>query len=607
MPSDSSFNGLSRLSDSDLLQIRKACLRSLYCFAKTVLGYDDIIEEVHGEFCRFLERPEVRKQGTLPRSFVKTWLGTIAYSIWIALPRTEPDDFPTTCIFRTTAVDGAPTALDLAPRPVALAPSLTGRLSHLVPLPGYSAYLVDPLYLLCQNIRILIASYVIGNSMKMLNLIRMAYERNQAMMILFPEVIPENFTKVKWSNLEACVNRSGNFTESTFEAGGIGGSTTSRHYDIIIEDDLIYANKDDFTGRELQPNQDDIDKAIGWHKLAMSLLVPGTHTKIHNIGTRWAKHDLVEYIRSNEHDYIVFEKAITKDYTVAGEPTWPKMYPKDQIRRIYEAQGPYMFATQYLCKPMAPEDMLFKVGWLDIYKTTSEIPQDIKIYTTIDLSLWSESKQKAKAKLCRGVILTCGWTPNNHVWLMRYDVGRFNPSEVIDLLYVHYRLYKPLLMGVETVYYQQALLHFATLEMEKRGWLPIRELDTSTRITKDMRIRGLEPYAMNGAVHCRADMQDFITEFAEYVPESDLCPKDILDTLAYQLQLARPGDAKEVRPARNYKDYTFQTDMDKFLLNIWSPSGNRGIFAEHELRETTVTQEEDPFIDLMQPLENFDN
>ena len=67
--------------------VRKKCLRSFYCFATMVMGYNDITLDLHDKYCRFLSSPSQRKQATMPRSFVKTWLGSVAYPIWITLPR----------------------------------------------------------------------------------------------------------------------------------------------------------------------------------------------------------------------------------------------------------------------------------------------------------------------------------------------------------------------------------------------------------------------------------------------------------------------------------------------------------------------------------------
>ena len=483
------------------LELRQKCLSNLFSFAVAVMGYDDIAEELHGKFCNFLSQPSRRKQVTMPRSFVKTWLSSIAYPIWITLNRTQENEYP-----------------------------------------YYKAW-EEKFWQLGPNMRVLIASYVISNANKMINLVRQTYERNTAMQILFPDVIPEHFKKVKWSDDSACIRRSDNFTESTFEAAGIGGASTSRHYDLIIEDDLIYAKKDDFSDQELQPGQDDIDKAIGWHKLATSLLVPGKHTHIHNTGTRWAKKDLVDYIWRNESSYEVFKFSCVVEEEGKNwkecKPAWPEVYDQEALKMIYDAQGPYMFSTQYLLKPIAPEEMLFKGDWLQKYTSKDELPDIMRIFTTVDLAGWTESKRKGRQS--RGVILTCGWDTNNNVWVLHYDVGRFDPSTVIDLLYKHWNLFAPEMMGIETVYYQKALVHFLRKAMEKRGWMRIRELETSTAISKELRIRGLEPYAANLAIHCKPEHKDFIEEFCEYVPNSPVCTKDIMDALAYQIQVAKPG------------------------------------------------------------------
>lgn len=551
------------VGDESTLAVRKSCLRSFYTFCRTVMDYNDLSPEIHADYCFFLEGNETRKQVEMPRGFIKTWIGSIAYPIWITLPRNAPDEFPV------------------------------------------GLKLEDIFYTLGPNMRILIASYVVANSMKMISMIRRTYERNTMLQALFPEVIPDNFQKVKWSDTEACIKRSKDYTECTFEAGGIGGSTTSRHYDLIIEDDLIYACKDDFSGRELQPNQEDIDKAIGWHKLAMSLLVPGRHTRIHNIGTRWAKHDLIEYIRSNEPYYVIFQRAATKDrtFTSHSEPTWPEMYDLQKLDQLRRSQGPFLFATQYLGIPTVPEDKLFKREWLQFYKSSSELPksEEMRIFTTIDLSLWGNTKRKGHES--RGVVLTCGWDRYNNVWLLHYDAARFDPSEIIDMMYKHYKLFRPEIIGVESVYYQKSLMHFLHKDMEKRGWLPVRELATDSSVSKDLRIRALEPYAMNLAIHCRPDHDDFITEFMDYTPENNGTTKDILDALSYQLQIARPGSVLGKAKVRISGDVVLTTGtIDEFLAQAWGKNKKEDKESFSEYRMT-----ENPFDDDSHIMDMFDN
>lgn len=517
------------------------------------MGYDDITEDLHGEYCRFLEGPATRKSACMPRSFVKTWIGSIAYPVWIALPRKEADDFP-------EGID----------------PS-------------------DKFYNLGANIRVLIASYVISNSEKMLGLIRKTYESNIAMQILFPDVIPDNFKKQKWSNQSACINRSENFTESTFEAAGIGGSSTSRHYDIILEDDLIYANKDDFSGKELQPNQEDIDKAIGWHKICTSLLVPGKHTRIHNTGTRWAKHDLIDYIWTHEPDYVIFRRAcvVLPDSILAGAtpdsdmnweefaPSWNECYDLQQLRIIARAQGPYMFATQYLLMPMSPEELLFKTRWLQVHKHVSEYPKNMRKFTTIDLSEWANDSRKSGDN-CNGVLLTCGWCENNHMWVLGYDYGRFSPTQVIMLMAKHWKLYEPEALYPESVYYQKALAHFAR-EYVKMGKIPpmtIRELLPEANKSKDLRIRGLEPLASCEAIHILETHKEFVTEFGEYIPTNKLCKKDLLDAAAYQIQVARPGEPTKItNRIKAQMEEVVTANADDLLRGFWDKNSTKDIFG----------------------------
>lgn len=531
--------------------IRKACLQRFYTFCKTVMAYDDIIEELHGAFCDFLQAPGNRKQSTMPRSFVKTWIGTIAYSVWISLPRNEADEFPE----------------------------------------GIDPF--DKFYNLGPNIRILIASYVISNAEKMISLIRKTYESNVAMQILFPEVIPDNFKKTRWSNESACINRTENFTESTFEAAGIGGSSTSRHYDLIIEDDLIYANKDDFSGKELQPNQEDIDNAIGWHKIGTSLLVPGKHTHIHNSGTRWAKHDLVDYIWKNEPTYNIFRRACVKlpEDILKGEqlatdinweecePSWPGAYDLEQLKIIAQAQGPYMFATQYLLMPMSPEELLFKANWLQFYQHKEEVPKTSRIFTTVDVSEWEQSARKKTD--CNSAILTCAWCDKRHMWILHYDYGRFNPTQIIFLMAKHWRLFHPEAIYIEAIYYQKALAHFTReyMDMGKIPFMTIRQLLPESNKSKDLRIRELEPLGSNLAIHCRADHKEFITEWSEYIPTNRLCKKDLLDAAAYQVQIAQPGVVEALPKRKIEGELVVVQTADALLREIWDADTKKDMFG----------------------------
>lgn len=461
---------------------RKLAQRSLYYLCKEILGYRDIVPHVHGDYCHFLTHPYFGRfrQATLPRSWFKTWCGTIAKSIWLSLPDEE------------------------------------GVFKDIYPYRG-------------PNVRILIASNVIDNAARMINKIKQEWMQNERLQAAFPELIPD-FNKTRWSDHAAQIQRTGKSTETTYTAAGVGGSVISQHFDHIIEDDLIYAKKDDFTGEELMPNQEDIDNAIGWHKLAFSLLSDPKMGCIDNIGTRWAPQDLINYIRRFEKHYKCFQISAVDEET--GEPVWPERYSKEVLDQILASQKARIYETQYLNRPTATEDIVFKIPYVNRHDLISEFPAGLEYKTVVDLAGWGDSKGSA-----RNVILTGARDKQNHLWIARVDVGRYNPSEVIDIYKSHSRQFHTKIF-IEEIQYQRAISHFSKLQMEATGeWFSQERLPYDGRKdAKNLRIRALEPLVNNGGLHVLTYMRHLIDEL-EFYPRSHTV--DIIDCLGYLYIITR--------------------------------------------------------------------
>lgn len=457
--------------------------RSLYYLCKEVLGYKDFVPHVHGDMCHFATHPTYGRfrQACVPRSWFKTWTFTIAKSIWLTLPDEE------------------------------------GHYASIYPYKG-------------ANVRILIASNVIDNAAKMVNKIKSEWENNERLKAAFPEIIPE-FNKTRWSDHCAEVRRPGNFTEGTYTAIGAGGSVISQHFDHIMEDDLIYAKKDDFSGQELMPSQEDIDNAIGWHKLTFSLLSNPQLGGIDNTGTRWAPHDIIDYIRRYEPQYSKFECTVTKGAIwppqTAEDCVWPERYDIKTLENIRASQGAKIFETQYLNRPRAGEDVTFNISYVHRHETIDEYPTGITWKTFIDLASWGDSK-----KICRNVVLTGGRDSDNHLWIARCDSGKFNPTEVIEYAKAHAKQFGSRVY-VEEVGYQVSLRHFAREDMGKEGSFHynIEPIPRDNRKNaKELRIQSLEPIVTNGALHVLGRMTDLLQELEDYPYSST---KDILDVIGF--------------------------------------------------------------------------
>lgn len=428
----------------------------------------------------------------MPRSWFKTWVWTIGKSIWLTLPDEE------------------------------------GLFKDIYPHKG-------------PDVRILIASNVIDNAAKMIFKIKQEWMQNERLQAAFPELIPD-FNKTRWSDHVAEVKRKLKATEGTYTAVGVGGSVISQHFDHIMEDDLIYARKDDFTGQELMPSQEDIDNAIGWHKLTYSLLANPQTSCIDNIGTRWAPRDLIHYIRTFERAYKCFEMSVEDEAT--GQPLWPERYSAEALAQIRESQGNRIYETQYLNRPRAIEDIVFRKEYVNQHDSIGEFPQGIEYKTIVDLAGWGDSKGTA-----RNVVLTGGVDSKHHIWLARIDVGRYNPSEVISIYKQHSRQFNSRIY-IEEIQYQRAISHFSREEMERTGeWFNQERLPYDGRKdAKNLRIRALEPLITNGGLHIIHTMRALLEEL-EFYPYSRTV--DILDCLGYLLRIAKPAEEEKPVPEKS--------------------------------------------------------
>lgn len=465
----------SQLTDTELKEMRELALNSLYFFAKAILGWDWLEPHVHREPGEMLEdETNKRLQFTLPRGFIKTTFLTISYAIWRALP----------------------------PREEYAEQNLT-----------------DPLH--DPNVRILIVQNTIGNARKRINVIRTQFENNVLLQRLFPEIIPEKFqgSNRRWSDSHAQIERTESHPEATWEAAGVGTSLVSRHYSEIIEDDIIAPRKDDITGTEAMPTREEVEKAIGFHRSAISLLANPKDGRIINIGTRWSKFDVIQYIIDEQMPpYKRFELSALDEN---GNPTYPERFDKETLEGIKAEQGTYIFSSQYLNKPYDSSKMVFKPNWIRKRKTMPDL-SEMKIYTSVDPAIGQKKDNDYS------VILTAGVTAYRELCVLEYVRRKLNPSEIIAEIFNHNGVYSPLKVIIESTAWQAALAHFTRKEaLERLEYLPIVEF--KPKRAKETRIRGLQPIAQREKLFIRPYHKELYTELIDFPYGNH---DDIADALA---------------------------------------------------------------------------
>ncbi len=454
-----------QLDTSTIKKLRDYGKTSLFFLARAILGFKDLDKDVHKPICEQLQnwKKDPKVIITLPRDWFKSSIGSVAYPIFRAI--NDPD------------------------------------------------------------IRILITQNSFSNACKKLNAIKQLFEKNALLRALYPEILPDG--SGKWSAECLTLNRTAAHPEGTFEAAGTGTAVTSRHYDLIIEDDTVAPEKDALKGIVQQPTQLEIEKAIGWHRIATPLQLHPTKSQRVVIGTRWAERDLIGWVLDNEPHY----KSISRKARENGKVVWDR-FNEDALEQIEKAVGPYMFSALYMNDPLSGVNQVFQREWIRYYNViTPEVTKRLVFCISVDPAA-SESDGSSDPDY--SIVLTTGIDPvTGFIYIMEYDRARMNPGELINSILVQQDKYKPVVVKVEAIAYQRTLNYWLKRTRVKQNKIfYVEEIKSHGRVSKIDRIRALQPYYADHLIYMRPSMGDLERELLAFPNGAH---DDIMDALCMQL------------------------------------------------------------------------
>jgi hypothetical protein len=245
---------------------RRAAERSLYVFARTVLGYTFLSPTLHKPMAAWLEQvPPRRKLLLVPRGHGKSTLvcQALPLHLWIQPARTNRY------------------------RP--------GR-------PG-------------THERILLVGESVARVAENARVIRYHLERNQTLRTLWPHAVWARPPRKNWTDTELILPRSVPFPEPSLRAVGIEAATTGAHPSVILKDDL--------TTERAANEPATMALAIRWHRDSRALLANPNEDLEWITATRWAASDLVADIL-DDPTVAVNEKWRSIVDPTTGEPIWPE-------------------------------------------------------------------------------------------------------------------------------------------------------------------------------------------------------------------------------------------------------------------------------------------
>jgi len=498
--------------EQSIAELRAEALGDLFFFAKGVLGFSWLDAAIHQPLARLLEL----YPGVDLTTLTHPWPCYEKVLRWRC--KLSPERIA------TIKQKGIPNLLAVLPRGWLK----TTFVSQAYPLWRFAR---DHSYtcLLAQN--------TFTNATSKLRVIKDLVEKGQLLHALFPEIKPGN----PWKDESRCLEREQAYPEATFEAAGTRTQVVSRHYGDIIEDDTVAPELDELGEQNLIPTKDDIQQAIGWHRLVPPLLKDLRRSRNLVVGTRWFVKDEISYIKDHEaEDFVVFERACKEDSagmaSESGTVQWEDRFGQDVLDTLQRKMGPYLYSCLYLNKPVRSQDMLFQPEWISYYESI-DANRRLSVFTTVDPG---GDPQDTKGEPDYNVVLTTGTdTQTGYKYVLDYFRKKCSPGELIDAIFDHVRKYHPIKVGVETVQYQKTLQYWLRERMRRDQVFFIIEPLTHAKASKSARILGLQPLFQNNVIKIKTWMKDLYNELLSYpLGVND----DIIDALASQLELWRLTD-----------------------------------------------------------------
>jgi predicted phage terminase large subunit-like protein len=328
--------------------------------------------------------------------------------------------------------------------------------------------------------------------------------------------------------------------EPTITAAGIDNNLVGGHYDLIIMDDVV--------NRDNVGTMDQILKVITKYKDSLDLLEP--HGELIVIGTRWHDSDLYGWLLDPGNqaleNYLTLILQAFKGNIMTGEEfeaLWKTKFTREIFMKILREEGWGHFSAQYMNDPVPMEDATFKRFWFHYYQQDDIKGKFMNKFLLIDPAISVARDADYTAMVVVGV------DEYNNIFILDIVRARLSPSEIIEEIFRLKELWQLTDVAIEQIAFQKALGY--SLRDDTRFKLHpfhITELKPNDR-TKDQRIKGLQPLYENGKIFHSRNLANNIYLEDELVRFPRSSHDDIIDALAYALDIIYP--ARQVNKSRS--------------------------------------------------------
>lgn len=401
------------------------------------------------------------------------------------------------------------------------------------------------------NIRILISCNTWENSRKFLGAIQ-KYLIQSALGAYFGD-----FVSPHWNQDECTVaQRNQILVAPTWATTGTEKQQTSQHYDLIIHDDLV--DEENSRTPELR------EKTKQVYRNSWDLLEPGGEMVV--MGTRKHQDDLYADIMEEGGWDTLIKEAYTDQTRQAV--IFPEKFTLDKLAELRKIKGPYYFAAEYLNNPIAEEAADFRKEMVRYYQPGTPHPHSL--YLTIDpaISLSRDADYTA--------MVVAGMFHDRRIRVVDRLHSKFMPGDLVNAIFDLVKKWRLHRVGIETFAFQKTLKYDIQRQQRERGlFFRVDELGKRHTgrgepiLSKEARIRRLQPYFEQGLVEVRSDMQDLVDELLAFPRGKH---DDLIDALSYQLDYLVPsvvGVRRDAEIAEGTMAWWVKNKMPEAKLSIY--------------------------------------
>ena len=344
--------------------------------------------------------------------------------------------------------------------------------------------------------------------------------------------------------------RTAGHVEPTVDTGSYESSKVGMHYDVIIFDDIV--SKLNVSTKE------QMDKVWECYQESLSLLKPGGDVTC--VGTRWHFGDSYgRLIKENEYtdSFDIFIKSAlekNEDGSLIFEDIGlDEKFLNEQKSR----QGSYIFSCLYENSPVSSDEQIFKYENFSFYGKLKESdrPFETGLYENLFITCTVDPSGEGSDPT-GGVVV--GTDNEMKMYILEILNKSLQPDRIIKWIIDMNIKYKIRRLGIETNFFRGMLKkelerHVQEMRENNPGFNVFSIIEFSPSAKKGenklVRIMALQPYHERGDIVfpgtslelLRGGFGELASQMMQttrtHMPE----PNDILDALAYQVQIIQKG------------------------------------------------------------------